>query len=62
MEHEIEKNTDAKRPKYKLSELVAECDLNAPVPDELRHWEAMEPVGREVIPNDALSTPPSSDG
>lgn len=32
---------------YTLSELVAQCDPNAPVPEELRDWEQAVPVGLE---------------
>ncbi|AXA23346.1 AbrB/MazE/SpoVT family DNA-binding domain-containing protein [Pseudomonas putida] len=36
------------KPKYKLEELMAQCDLDAPEPDELAAWNAIRPVGREV--------------
>jgi antitoxin ChpS len=36
----------AMRP-YTLDELLAQCDPDAPMPDELRDWEAAPPVGRE---------------
>lgn len=32
---------------YELAELLAQCDLGAPVPEELRDWEQMAPVGLE---------------
>lgn len=32
---------------YTLSELLAQCDPNAPVPEELRDWEQAVPVGLE---------------
>lgn len=41
------KPTKAK-PHYKLSDLMAQCDLNAPEPAELAAWNAMQPVGREA--------------
>ncbi len=37
------------RPKYALAELLAQCDANAEPSDELRAWNAAEPVGREAI-------------
>jgi antitoxin ChpS len=33
---------------YRLADLMARCDLNAPEPTELADWNAMQPVGREV--------------
>lgn len=36
------------KPKYTLSELVAQCDENAPMPKELEEWGNIQPVGREV--------------
>ena len=33
---------------YRLADLMAACDLNAPEPAELAEWKAMQPVGREV--------------
>ncbi|MBP7900697.1 MAG: ChpB-ChpS toxin-antitoxin system antitoxin [Gammaproteobacteria bacterium] len=34
--------------KYTLEELLAQCDLSAPQPEELREWDNMKPVGNEV--------------
>jgi antitoxin ChpS len=36
------------RPKYSLEELVAQCDLAAPMPEDLAAWNNIKPVGREV--------------
>jgi antitoxin ChpS len=36
-----------KRKSYKLSELVAQCDPDAPRPSELQAWEETTPVGLE---------------
>lgn len=36
------------KPHYKLADLMAQCDLNAPEPAELAAWNAMQPVGREA--------------
>ncbi|HBN9859024.1 TPA: AbrB/MazE/SpoVT family DNA-binding domain-containing protein [Pseudomonas aeruginosa] len=36
------------KPHYKLVDLMAQCDLNAPEPVELAAWNAMQPVGREA--------------
>jgi predicted nucleotidyltransferase len=35
------------RKPYSLQELVAQCDLSAPVPTELQAWEQASPVGFE---------------
>lgn len=37
------------KPKYTLAELLAQCDPTAPEGDHDEAWEAMEPVGREVL-------------
>ncbi|EST14299.1 antidote-toxin recognition MazE family protein [Pseudomonas putida S610] len=34
--------------RYKLADLMDQCDLNAPEPAELAAWNAMQPVGREA--------------
>ncbi len=36
------------KPHYRLSELMAQCDLDAPEPAELADWNAMPAVGREA--------------
>ncbi len=36
------------RPRYQLSELLAQCDLNAPQDDELVAWNSSKPVGNEA--------------
>ncbi|MCO5364322.1 AbrB/MazE/SpoVT family DNA-binding domain-containing protein [Pseudomonas alliivorans] len=33
---------------YRLSDLMAQCDLDAAEPEELSDWNAMQPTGREV--------------
>ena len=35
--------------RYKLEDLIAQCDLNAPLTDEDRAWLDAPPVGREVV-------------
>jgi len=37
------------KPKYKLSDLVAQCDESAPYPDELRDWDEASFVGQETL-------------
>lgn len=37
------------RPKYKLEDLLAKCDLNASMPDELIEWERAAPAGKEIL-------------
>ncbi|AKT32403.1 AbrB family transcriptional regulator [Pseudomonas syringae pv. actinidiae] len=34
---------------YRLADLVATCDFDAPEPVELAEWNAIQPVGREVL-------------
>lgn len=38
----------ARKRKYRLADLVAQCDLKAPPPADLAQWETTKPVGREV--------------
>lgn len=35
--------------KYKLGELVAQCDKSAPPPADMAAWEAAAPVGNEIV-------------
>lgn len=37
-----------KRPTYRLSDLIAQCDLNAPAPADMAIWSNVKPVGREA--------------
>jgi antitoxin ChpS len=39
----------AAKPKYKLADLMAQCDLTAPMPDDVAAWDYAAPVGREVV-------------
>lgn len=39
----------AQRPRYKLEELLAQCDPNAPLTEEDKTWLNNPPVGRELI-------------
>ena len=34
--------------KYRLRDLIARCDLNAPPPSDMRDWDTAQPVGAEV--------------
>lgn len=34
--------------KYSLSELIAQCDPKAPIPEDLKIWDTDQPVGQEV--------------
>ncbi|QXI37749.1 AbrB/MazE/SpoVT family DNA-binding domain-containing protein [Pseudomonas xantholysinigenes] len=36
------------KPKYTLEELMAQCDLNAPEPEDMAAWNTLRPVGREM--------------
>jgi len=35
------------RKHYSLSDLMAQCDLSAPMPEAFREWDQMVPVGLE---------------
>jgi hypothetical protein len=37
----------SKKPSYKLSDLIAQCDPDAPVPQDMIDWEKAAPVGLE---------------
>lgn len=39
----------AAKPKYSLSDLVAQCNSNAPLPEDLIAWDQMQPVGSEAV-------------
>ncbi|MTI11960.1 AbrB/MazE/SpoVT family DNA-binding domain-containing protein [Sansalvadorimonas verongulae] len=36
------------KPKYSLDELLAKCDENAPMPEELKEWDEAPAVGNEA--------------
>lgn len=36
------------RPKYKLADLLAQCDPSAPMPQEIKDWDEAPAVGKEV--------------
>lgn len=36
------------RPCYSLAELIAQCDLNASHPEDMKAWEFMNAVGKEI--------------
>ncbi|MCL2831234.1 MAG: ChpB-ChpS toxin-antitoxin system antitoxin [Betaproteobacteria bacterium] len=38
----------ARQCKYRLADMIAQCDLNAPPPEDLALWDATKPVGQEV--------------
>jgi len=37
------------KPKYMLKELLAQCDLKAPMPEVVKEWDEMSPVGLESL-------------
>jgi len=39
---------EAMRPRYTRAALLAQCDPDAPMPDDLTDWERAAPVGREA--------------
>ncbi len=38
----------ARKHKYRLADLIAQCDLKAKPPADLKDWDAAKPIGREV--------------
>ncbi len=38
----------AAKPRYTLTELLAQCDPNAPVSVDVQDWQNTKPVGNEV--------------
>lgn len=44
----LQAKSKAARKKYKLSDLLAKCDPDAPMPQEIKDWENMPAVGNEV--------------
>jgi hypothetical protein len=44
---EVRRLRESTKPKYKLSDLLAEMDTDAPIPEDLRAWMEMQPVGKE---------------
>lgn len=41
--------TPIKRKKYKLDDLLAQCDLTAPFPQESFDWEGVDSTENEII-------------
>ncbi|WIY52261.1 AbrB/MazE/SpoVT family DNA-binding domain-containing protein [Devosia sp. YIM 151766] len=39
----------AKTPRYRLEDLMGQCELDASHPDETRDWLDAPPVGREIL-------------
>jgi antitoxin ChpS len=37
------------KPKYKLTELLEQCDLNAPAHPDVKLWDELSPEGNEII-------------
>ncbi len=37
------------KPKYKLADLLKQCDEKATKPSDLKEWDEMQPVGREEL-------------
>ena len=37
------------KPKYKLDDLLAKCDLQANPPSDIKEWQDMQLVGKEII-------------
>lgn len=47
---EIDANTfRLSRPKYKLDDLIAMCDVNAVAPSDMAAWEMADLIGREKL-------------
>jgi antitoxin ChpS len=37
------------KPKYKLTDLLAKCDMKAQMPEEDKRWLELAPVGNEIL-------------
>jgi len=37
------------KPKFTLKELLAQCDLDAPMPEAAKKWDEMPVVGQESL-------------
>ncbi len=37
------------KPKFTLKELLAQCDLNAPMPEAVKEWDEVSIAGREFL-------------
>ena len=37
------------KPRYFLKDLLAQCDVNAPAPEDMKAWEGMDAVGQEIL-------------
>ena len=37
------------KPKYKLTDLLAKCDMKARMPEEDKRWLELAPVGNEIL-------------
>ena len=44
-----EKIVLVRKPKYTLTDLIAQCDLSAPPPADLYLWDNARPVGNEFL-------------
>jgi antitoxin ChpS len=40
--------TPAAKPHYSLAELISQCDLKAPPPEDMKAWAATGAVGKEI--------------
>lgn len=38
-----------RRPSYKLSDLLAQCEASQPMPDDLAAWDGIQPIGNEQV-------------
>jgi antitoxin ChpS len=38
----------ARKPKFNLADMIAQCDPKAPIPSDLAWWDSAKPVGQEV--------------
>ena len=45
----LARESGRRRGRYKLEDLIAQCDLNAPLTEEGRAWFDGPPVGREAL-------------
>jgi hypothetical protein len=43
-------------PKYSLADLIAQCNPDEPVPEDIAASERMQPVGKEIVDSSVLNS------
>jgi len=45
----VNATSKTKKKRYRLSELLAQCNKNAPPPADMAAWNAVKPIGKEIL-------------